>query len=108
MRFSIAALSASALILLSSAVSAQQSYTFDEVALMTCETAAAEIGNDPDRLGPIVAPLAEFSLTKHGLSVPTDRPEIGQQFGELLKAFCTAEPDGLLLNAVDRAIRRLI
>jgi hypothetical protein len=108
MKFSFAALSASALIVFSSAVSAQQTYSFDDVALMTCEDAATEIGNDADRLGPIVAPLAEFSLTKRGLSVPADRPEIGQQFGELLKAFCTAEPDSLLLNAVDRAIRRLI
>jgi hypothetical protein len=108
MKFSFATLSASVLVVLSSSVSAQQTYTFDDVAIMTCEEAATEIGNDPDRLGLLVTPLAEFSLTKRGLAVPTDRPEIGQQFGDLLKAFCTAEPDSLLLNAVDRSIRRLI
>ncbi|HSM27982.1 MAG TPA: hypothetical protein VK855_07760, partial [Thioalkalivibrio sp.] len=95
MKFTIAALSASTLIALSTAVSAQQAYTFEDVVHLTCEEVAAEIGNDADRLGAIVAPLAEYSLTKRGLTVPTDRPEIGQQFGDLLKAFCTAEPDSL-------------
>lgn len=108
MKYAIAPLSASILIALSTAVSAQQAYTFDDVVHLTCEEAAAEIGNDADRLGAIVAPLAEFSLTKRGLTVPTDRPEIGQQFGDLVKALCTAEPDSLLYNAVDRAIRRLM
>ena len=108
MKFAIAALSASTLIALSTAVSAQQPYTFEDVVHLTCEEVAAEIGNDADRLGAIVAPLAEYSLTKRGLTVPTDRPGIGQQFGDLLKAFCTAEPDSLLYNAVDRAIRRLM
>lgn len=108
MKFAYAALSATMLIALSTAVSAQQAYTFEDVVHLTCEETAAEIGNDADRLGAIVAPLAEYSLTKRGLTVPTDRPEIGQQFGELLKAFCTAEPDSLLYNAVDRAIRRLM
>jgi hypothetical protein len=107
-KIAIAALSASTLIALSTAVSAQQPYTFEDVVHLTCEEVAAEIGNDADRLGAIVAPLAEYSLTKRGLTVPTDRPEIGQQFGDLLKAFCTAEPDSLLYNAVDRAIRRLM
>ena len=108
MKIAFAALSASTLIALSSVVSAQQTYTFEDVVHLTCEEAAAEIGNDADRLGAIVAPLAEYSLTKRGLAVPTDQPEIGQQFGDLLKAFCTAEPDSLLYNAVDRAIRRLM
>jgi hypothetical protein len=107
-KFAFAAVSASTLIALSTAVSAQQAYTFEDVVHLTCEEVAAEIGNDADRLGAIVAPLAEYSLTKRGLTVPTDRPEIGQQFGDLLKAFCTAEPDSLLYNAVDRAIRRLM
>ena len=108
MKLAFAALSAATLIGMSSAASAQQTYTFEEVVHLTCAEAAAEIDNDADRLGAIVAPLAEYSLTKRSLTVPTDRPEIGQQFGDLLKAFCTAEPDSLLYNAVDRAIRRLM
>lgn len=108
MKFAFAALSATMLIAMSSAVSAQQTYTFEDVVHLTCAEVAAEIENDADRLGAIVAPLAEHSLIKRELTVPTDRPEIVEQFGDLLKAFCTAEPDSLLYNAVDRAIRRLM
>lgn len=108
MRSVIAVLSASACLMASSAALAQEAYTFEDVVHLTCEEAAAVIGDDADRLGVIVAPLVEFSLIKRNLTVPDDRPGIGQEFGELLKAFCTAEPDGLLYNAVDRAIRRLM
>ncbi|HRD34626.1 MAG TPA: YmgD family protein [Rhodocyclaceae bacterium] len=103
-----AAVSVGALIVLSNTVSAEESYRFEDVVHLTCEEVAAQVGDNPARVEAIVRPLAEYSLAKRSLSVPEGRPEIGQQFGELLKAFCTAEPDGLFYNAVDRAIRRLL
>lgn len=101
------AVSVSALVMFSSTASAQDAYKFEDVVHLTCEEVAGQVGDSPERLGAIVEPLAAYSLAKRNLVVPEGKPELGLQFGELLKAFCTAEPDSLLYNAVDRAIRRL-
>ena len=100
-------MSVSALTLFAGAALAQQAYKFEDVVHLTCEEVALQVGENADRLGAIVQPLAEYSLAKRKLVIPEGRPELGPQFGDLLKAFCTAEPDSLLYNAVDRAIRRL-
>lgn len=107
MKNAFRAVAVSALIMISSAASAQEAYKFEDVVHLTCEEVAVQVGDNADRLGAIVQPLAEYSLAKRNLVVPEGKPELGLQFGDLLKAFCTAEPDSLLYNAVDRAIRRL-
>lgn len=107
MKNAFIAVSVSTLVMISNTASAQDAYKFEDVVHLTCEEVAAQVGENADRLGAIVEPLAAYSLAKRNLVVPEGRPELGQQFGDLLKAFCTAEPDSLLYNAVDRAIRRL-
>lgn len=107
MKNAIATLAVGAVVMLSGAALAQETYKFEDVVHLTCEEVAGIIGNDADRFGAIVQPLAEYSLAKRNLTVPEGRPELGPLFGDLLKSFCTAEPDSLLYNAVDRAIRRL-
>lgn len=108
MKNAIATMAVGAIVMFSGAVSAQETYKFEDVVHLTCEEVAGQIGDNADRFSAIVRPLAEYSLTKRNLIVPEGRPELGPMFGDLLKSFCTAEPDSLLYNAVDRAIRRLL
>jgi len=81
---------------------------FDEVVYLSCAEVAEQAGDDEERIIAIVRVLAAFSLEQRGLVVPEGRDELGLQFGELIKAFCTAEPEGLLYNAVHRAMQRLL
>jgi hypothetical protein len=57
----------------------------------------------------MVRVLAAFSLERRGAAVPEEAwASSVEAFGELIMAFCTAEADSLLYNAVDRSIRRLL
>ncbi|MEO1020820.1 MAG: hypothetical protein AAFY56_24555 [Pseudomonadota bacterium] len=56
----------------------------------------------------MIKTMAQFSLDKRQLSVPEGEADLSDEFGELVKAYCTAEPESLLYNAVDRSIRRLL
>ena len=69
---------------------------------------AEQAGDDEAMIVEMVTVLARFSLERRGLVVPEERGELGLAFGELIKAFCTAEPEGLLYNAVHRAMLRLL
>jgi hypothetical protein len=87
---------------------ADEAVTFEEVVYLSCAEVAERAGDDEALIVEMVTALARFSLEQRGLVVPEDREDLGQQFGELIKAFCTAEPDGLLYNAVHRAMLRLL
>jgi hypothetical protein len=87
---------------------ADETMAFEDVAYLSCAEVAEQAGDDEAMIVEMVTVLARFSLKQRGLVVPEDRGELGQQFGELIKAFCTAEPDGLLYNAVHRAMLRLL
>ena len=87
---------------------ADEAMAFEDVVWLSCAEAADEAGDDEAVLVEMVTVLAGFSLEQRGLVVPEDRGELGQTFGELIKAFCTAEPEGLLYNAVHRAMQRLL
>jgi hypothetical protein len=87
---------------------ADEAVTFEEVVHLSCAEVAGQAGDDEALIVEMVTVLARFSLEQRGLVVPEDREGLGQQFGELIKAFCTAEPDGLLYNAVHRAMLRLL
>jgi hypothetical protein len=87
---------------------ADEAVTFEEVVYRSCAEVAEEAGDDEALIVEMVTVLARFSLEQRGLVVPEDREDLGEQFGELIKAFCTAEPEGLLYNAVHRAMLRLL
>jgi len=87
---------------------ADEAVTFEEVVHLSCAEVAEQAGDDEALIVAMVTVLARFSLEQRGLVVPEDREDLGQQFGELIKAFCTAEPDGLLYNAVHRSMLRLL
>jgi hypothetical protein len=87
---------------------AQEPIEFEDVVYLSCAEVAEEAGNDETLIVEMVKILAAFSLERRGLVVPEDREELGLQFGDLIRAFCTAEPDGLLYNAVHRAMQRLL
>jgi hypothetical protein len=90
------------------AAPAAESYEFDELVYLSCEEAWAKSGESTDQVVEIIRVLTEFSLQKRELAVPKGREELSAQFGELIKAFCTVQPDDLLYNAVDKALRRLL
>ena len=92
----------------SGAALAENMPTFADVVHLSCAEVAEQAGDDEARIVEMIRVLAAFSLEQRGLVVPEDRDALGQQFGELIKAFCTAEPDGLLYNAVHRAMLRLL
>lgn len=81
---------------------------FEDVVYLSCAEVADRAGDDEEQIVSIIRVLAAFSLQQRGLVVPEDRADLGLQFGELIKAFCTAEPEGLLYNAVHRAMQRLL
>jgi hypothetical protein len=81
---------------------------FEDVVYLSCAEVAEAASDDEARIVEMVTVLAAFSLERRGLVVPEEREALGLQFGELIKAFCTAEPDGLLYNAVHRAMQRLL
>lgn len=87
---------------------ADEAVAFKDVVYLSCAEVAEQAGDDEAALVDMVTVLASFSLERRGLVVPEDRGELGQTFGELIRAFCTAEPEGLLYNAVHRAMQRLL
>jgi hypothetical protein len=87
---------------------AQEAIAFEDIVHLSCAEVAEQAGDDEAQIVEMVKVLAAFSLEKRELVVPEDREALGQQFGELIRAFCTAEPDGLLYNAVHRAMLRLL
>lgn len=87
---------------------AQEAIAFEDIVHLSCAEVAEQAGDDEAQIVEMVKVLAAFSLEKRELVVPEDREALGQQFGELIRAFCTAEPDGLLYNAVHRAMQRLL
>lgn len=81
---------------------------FEDVVYLSCAEVAEQAGDDEEQIVAIIRVLAAFSLEQRALTVPEEREDLALQFGELIKAFCTAEPDGLLYNAVHRAMQRLL
>jgi|GEM_PF-1980627 len=81
---------------------------FEDVVYLSCAEVAEQAGDDEDEIVAIIRVLAAFSLEQRGLTVPEERDDLGLQFGELIRAFCTAEPESLLYNAVHRAMQRLL
>ena len=95
-------------VFLMAAPAVAETYEFDELVFLSCEEAWAKSGESTDQVVEMIRVLTEFSLQKRELAVPEDREELSAQFGELIKAFCTVQPDDLLYNAVDKALRRLL
>lgn len=81
---------------------------FADVVYLSCAEVAEQAGDDEEQIVAIIRVLTAFSLEQRGLVVPEGRDELAMQFGELIKAFCTADPEGLLYNAVHRAMQRLL
>jgi hypothetical protein len=101
-------LAAGTLIASTAPAAAEDAYEFDEVVYLSCEEAWAKSGQSTDEVIKMIRVLTEYSLTKRELAVPEGRADLSAEFGNLIKAFCTAQPDDLLYNAVDKAIRRLL
>ena len=87
---------------------AQETPALEDVVYLSCAEVAEQAGDDEARIVEMIRVLAAFSLEQRGLVVPEDQDALGQRFGELIRAFCTAEPEGLLYNAVHRAMLRLL
>ncbi len=87
---------------------AAEAPAFEDVVHLSCQEVAERAGDDEAVIVEMVRVMAAFTLERRGLVVPEERGELGQTFGELIRAFCTAEPEGLLYNAVHRAIQRLL
>ena len=91
-----------------SEAAAETAPAFEDVVYLSCAEVAEQAGDDEAEIVAMIRVLASFSLERRGLAVPENRDDLGLQFGELIKAFCTAEPEGLLYNAVHRAMQRLL
>jgi hypothetical protein len=93
---------------LSGDAAAQEDPAFEDVVYLSCTEVAEQAGDDEAQIVAMVRVLAAFSLEQRGLVVPEGQDDLALRFGELIRAFCTAEPDGLLYNAVHRAMLRLL
>ena len=87
---------------------AEEPPAFADVVYLSCAEVAEQAGDDAEQIVAVIRVLTAFSLEQRGLVVPEGRDELALQFGELIKAFCTADPEGLLYNAVHRAMQRLL
>lgn len=102
------AVAAAALMMSGSAVWAQDTeYALEDVIFLSCEEAWAESGESVDNAIGMIRVMTEFSLSKRGLEVEKGDDDLAAQYGSLIKAMCTADPQDLLFNAVDKSIRRL-
>ena len=87
---------------------AEEPPAFADVVYLSCAEVAEQAGDDAEQIVAVIRVLTAFSLEQRGLVVPEGRDELALQFGELIKAFCTADPEGLIYNAVHRAMQRLL
>lgn len=104
----VKAFSAGIVLLFAASAMAEEPPAFEDVVYLSCAEVAERVGDDEEQILSMIRVLAQFSLDRRGLVVPEDRAGLGLQFVDLIRAFCTAEPDSLLYNAVDRAMRRLL
>jgi hypothetical protein len=88
-------------------IQAQDKYRFEDIVYLSCQEAWEKSGRSVDEAFEMIRVLARFSIEKRSLALPDDEA-VGGQFGDLIQASCTDEPDDLLFNAVDKSLRRLL
>lgn len=104
----LTAVSAGIVLLFATSAMAEAPPVFEDIVYLSCEEVAARAGDNEEQILTMINVLAAFSLERRGLVVPEDYENLSLVFVDLVRSFCTAEPDSLLYNAVDRAMRRLL
>ena len=79
-----------------------------DILYLSCAEAHQQVGEDEQKAVALVTEMTKYLIEKRGITVPEDRGDLSQAFGELVKAHCLSDPDSLLLSAIDRSMRQLL
>ncbi len=82
-------------------------YTFQKVAHLSCKAAWQQADQSVDKAFAMIETMTVYLLKQRQLQFP-DSAEVGERFGKLIDERCRADPDQLMLSAVDAALRDVV
>lgn len=82
-------------------------YSFQKVAHLSCKGAWMEADQSVDKAFAMIETMTVYLLKQRQLQFP-DSAEAGERFGKLIDERCRADPDQLMLSAVDAALRDVV
>lgn len=82
-------------------------YRLERIAHLSCKQAWIEADKSVEKAFGMIETMTVYLLKKRHLAFPNSQ-EAGQQFGQRIDQYCRADPDQLMLNAVDASLRSLI
>ena len=88
------------------AATAVAPYSLDEVAHLSCSEAWQKAGQSVDNAFGMIETMSVYLLQERNQTFP-DNQETGKKFGLSIDQRCKSDPDQLMLNAVDAALREV-
>lgn len=82
-------------------------YSFQKVAHLSCKEAWQQADKSVDKAFAMIETMTLYLLKQRQLQFP-DSAEAGEQFGKVIDQRCRADPDQLMLSAVDAALREVL
>ncbi len=83
------------------------SHTIQKVAHLSCKGAWQAADKSVDKAFAMIETMTVYLLKQRQLQFPDDA-ETGQRFGKAIDERCRADPDQLMLSAVDAALREVL
>ena len=82
-------------------------YSFQKVAHLSCKEAWVQADKSVDKAFAMIETMTVYLLKQRQLQFP-DNAAAGEQFGKGIEQRCSADPDQLMLAAVDGALREVV
>jgi hypothetical protein len=82
-------------------------YKFEKVAHLSCKQAWYEADKSVDKAFAMIEAMTVYLLKQRQVQFPNDR-DAGSEFGKAIDTRCKADPDQLMLAAVDAALRQVV
>lgn len=82
-------------------------YSFQKIAHLSCKGAWQEADKSVDKAFAMIEVMTVYLLKQRQLQFP-DSVEAGERFGKSIDERCRADPDQLMLSAVDAALREVV
>lgn len=82
-------------------------YKFSDIAHLSCKDAWHQADKSVDKAFAMIETLTVYLLKQRQQQFP-DNQESGNQFGKSIDTRCKADPDQLMLSAVDAALREVV
>lgn len=82
-------------------------YSFQKVAHLSCKEAWVEADKSVDKAFAMIETMTVYLLKQRQQQFP-DNAAAGEQFGKAIEQRCNADPNQLMLSAVDGALREVL